>query len=103
MIQKCEAHSDINQQVLIPELKISRKATRSVNTSAILDKPILDDNTPVLQPTPNFIVNSIQKIKDFSNWLLDYIPPKPKVVNEVLESFKNLTKHCTAKETPHSN
>ena len=26
------------------------------------------------------------------DWLLDYIPPKPKVVDEALESFKNLTK-----------
>ena len=26
------------------------------------------------------------------NWLLDYIPPKPKVVDEALESFKNLIK-----------
>ena len=27
----------------------------------------------------------MQKIKDFGNWLLNYIPPKPKVV----ECFKN--------------
>ena len=40
-------------------------------TGAILDDPILDDKTPVLQPTPNFIAKSIQKIKDFSNWLDD--------------------------------
>ena len=59
-----------------------------MNTSAILDDPILDDKTPVLQPTPSFIVKSIQKIKDFGNWLLDYIPPKPKVVDEALESFR---------------
>ena len=30
----------------------------------------------------------MQKIKDFDNWLLNYIPPKPKVVEKVLESFK---------------
>ena len=46
----------------------------------------------VLQPTPRFIAKSIQKIKDFGNWLLDYIPPKPQVVDEALESFKNLIK-----------
>ena len=34
----------------------------------------------------------MQKIKDFGNWFLDYIPPKPKVVDEALESFKNLIK-----------
>ena len=63
-----------------------------MNTNAILDDPILDDKTPVLQPTPNFIAKSIQKIKDYGNWLLDYIPPRPKMVDDALESFKNLIK-----------
>ena len=80
LIQKLEAHPDVNEQVLIP-----RNTTSSVNTSAILNDPIVDDKTPVLQPAPNFITKSIQKIKDFGNWLLDYIPPKPKVVDEALE------------------
>ena len=31
----------------------------------------------------------MQKIKDFGEWLLNYIPQKPKVVDKVLESFKN--------------
>ena len=31
----------------------------------------------------------MQKIKDFSVWLLNYIPQKPKVVDKVLECFKN--------------
>ena len=65
-----------------------------MNTSAILDDQILDDKTPVLQSTPSFIVKSIQNIKDFDNWLLDYISPKPKVVDEALDSFKNLIKKC---------
>ena len=30
-----------------------------------------------------------EKIKDFGEWLLNYIPPKLKVVDKVLESFKN--------------
>ena len=68
----------------------------------ILDQPILDDSTPVLQHTPKFIAGSMQNIKDFGNWLLDYIPPKPKVVDEALESFKNLIKNGT-RETLHSN
>ena len=92
MILKLEAHPDANEQVLIPELEIPRNTTRLVNTSAILDDPILDDKTSVWQPTPNFIANSIQKIKDFGNWLLDYLLPKPKVVDEALESSKNLIK-----------
>ena len=70
-IQKLEAHPDVNKQVLIPGLEIPRITTRSVNTSAILDDPILDDKTKVLQPTPNFIAKSIRNIKDFGTWLLD--------------------------------
>ena len=31
----------------------------------------------------------MQKIKDFGEWLLNNIPPKSKVVDKVLESFKN--------------
>ena len=87
LIQKLKAHPDVNEQVLILGLEIPRNTTRSVNTSAILDEPILHDKTPVLQPTPNFIAKSIRKIKDFFNWLLDYTLPKPKVVDEALESF----------------
>ena len=34
----------------------------------------------------------MQKIQDFGNWLLNYIPPKPKVVDKLLESFKNKIK-----------
>ena len=92
MIQKFETHPDVNQQVLIRGLEIPRNATSSVNSSAILDDPILDDNTPVLQPTSKFIAKSMHKIKDFCNVLLDYIPPKPMVVDRALESFKNLIK-----------
>ena len=89
MIQKLEAHPDVNEQVITGVRNI-QNTTRSVNTSAILDDPILDDKTLVLQSTPKFIAKSIQKMKDFDNWLLDYIQPKPKVVDEALESFKNL-------------
>ena len=76
LIQKLEALSDVNEEVLIPGLEIPRNTTRSVNTSANLDDPIPDDITPVLQPTQKFIARSIQKIKDFGNWLLGYMPPK---------------------------
>ena len=67
LIQKLERHPDVNEQVVIPGLETPRNTTRSVNTSAILDDPILDDKTPVLQPTPNIFAKSIQKIKDFGN------------------------------------
>ena len=91
-IHKLEALSDVNEQVLIPGLEIPRNTKRSVNTNAILDEPVLGDNTPVLKPTQKFIAKSKQKIKDCWNLLLDYIPPKPKVVDEALESFKNQIK-----------
>ena len=64
-----------------------------MNTSPILDQPILDDNTPVLQLIPKFIAKSMQNIKDFGKWLLDDIPPKPKIVDEDLQSFKYLIKN----------
>ena len=84
LTHKLEALPEVNEQVLIPGLEISRNTTTSVNTSAILDQPILNDNTPVLKPTQQFIAKSEQKIKDCWNWLMDYIPPKPKVVDEAL-------------------
>ena len=31
-------------------------------------------------------------MKDFGAWLLNYLPAKPKVVDKVLESFKNKIK-----------
>ena len=48
LIHKLEAHPDVNEQVLIPELEIPRNTTTSANTSAIFDDPILDDKIPVL-------------------------------------------------------
>ena len=55
LIQKLEAYPNVNEQVLIPGLEIPRNVTRSVNTSAIIVQPNLDDKTSVLQPTPHFI------------------------------------------------
>ena len=59
LIQQLEAHPDVYEQFLIPLLEIPRNRTGSVNTSAIPDEPILDDNIPVLQPTPKFIAKSM--------------------------------------------
>ena len=71
------------------------------------DESIPNDPTPVLQPTSwrpsnittndkqnieEIITKGMQKIKEFGEWLLNYIPPKPKVVDKVLESFKNQIK-----------
>ena len=90
------------------ELIHALKATRLVEQkSNIFDEQIPNDPTPILQPSPwrpsnfavkskqnikNFATKGMQKIKDFGNWLLNYIPPKPNVVDRVLESFKNKIK-----------
>ena len=98
------------------ELINALEATRLVEQkSSIFDEPTPNDPTPVLQPKPwrlsnvatkvkqniknfavnnmqttkKFFTNGMQKIIDFGNWLLTYIPPLPKVVDKVLESFKN--------------
>ena len=80
------------------EYQHTLKAVRLVEQkSSIFDEPIPNDLTPVSQPTPwrpsnvttNDKQNIKQKIKDFGEWLLNYIPSKPKVVDKVLESFKN--------------
>ena len=74
-----------------------------INSEKLSSYTTLDDNTPVLKPTQKFIAKSKQKIKDCLNWLLDDMLPKPKVVDETLESFKNLIKNCTTRETLTSN
>ena len=45
-----------------------------------------------MQKTKNFFTMGMQKTTDFGEWLLNYIPPKPKVVDKVLESFKSKVK-----------
>ena len=47
--------------------------------------------------------NVKQKINNFGEWLLNYIPPKPKVVHKVLESFKTKLKKCMKREKVCSN
>ena len=86
--------------------------------SNIFDESIPNDPTPVLHPTPwrpsnvtkkvkqnikNFVTSSMQKIKDFDEWLLNYIPPKPKLVDKVLESFRNKIKKIMKREILFSN
>ena len=90
------------------ELIHALDATKLVEqTNNIFDESITNDPTPVLQPTPwrlsnittnvkpnlkNFTAKIMQVINDFGEWLLDYIPLKPKVVDKVLESFKTKCK-----------
>ena len=78
---------------LIHALEAERLVEQKSN---IFDEPIPNDPTPVLQPTPwrssNVTTKDKQnikrKIKDFCEWLLNYIPPKPNVVDKVLKSFQ---------------
>ena len=112
------------------ELINALEATRLVEQkSSTFYEPIPNDPTPVLQPTPwrpsnvarkvkqnikyfagnnmqttkNFFTKGMQKIKDFGEWFLNYIPPKPKVVDKVLESFKNKIKKRKKREILPSN
>ena len=72
------------------ELIHALEATRIVEQKGyIFDEPIPNDPTLVLQPThwrPSNVrtkdkQNIKQNIKHFGEWLLNYIPPKPKVVD----------------------
>ena len=45
----------------------------------------------------------MQKINDFGEWLLNYLPPKSKVADIVLESFKNKIKKIMKREIVCSN
>ena len=47
-----------------------------------------------MQKTKKLFTMGMQKIKGFGEWLL---PPKPKVVDKVLESFKNKIKQIYEK------
>ena len=59
------------------ELIHATEATRLVEQKCnIFDEPIPNDPTPVIQPTPRFFPRGMQNIKDFGEWLLNYIPPK---------------------------
>ena len=94
----------LRESELINALEVTRLVEQK---SSIFDEPIPNDPTPVLQPIPwrsanvatkvkqntkKFFTKGMQKIKDFGEWLLNYIPPKPNVVDKVLESFKNKIK-----------
>ena len=70
LIHKLEALPEVSEQVLIPGLEIPRNRTRSLTTSAILDQPMLDDNTPVLKRTQIFIAKI--DTKQHYCWIKDY-------------------------------
>ena len=58
---KLETLPEVNEQVLILRLEIPRNTTRTVNTSAILDQPTLDDNTSVIHPTEKCIAKASKR------------------------------------------
>ena len=97
-------HYKLRKAELIHALEAVRLVEQKSN---VFDESIPNDRTPGLQPTPwrlsnialknkqnikHFFTMLMQKIKDFGELLLNYIPPKPKVVDTVLESFKNKIK-----------
>ena len=91
-------------KLIMVELTHSLKAARLVEQkNNIFDEPIPNDHTPVLQPTPlrpsNVTTkdkqNIKQKIKEFSEWLLNYIPPKPKWLTKCLSILKTKLKQYT--------
>ena len=51
------------------------------------------------QNIQNFITRGMKKIQEFGEWLLNYIPPKPKVVDKVLKSFKKNYKLYEKRDT----
>ena len=77
--------------------------------SNIFDESIPNDPTPVLQPTPwrpsnvttkvkkntkNFFTKGMQKIKDFGEWLLNYIHQNQKWLTKCLSLLKTKFKKC---------
>ena len=98
------------------ELIHALETTRLVEQkSNMFNEQIPNDPTSVLQPTPwrpsnfaakskqkikNIFTKGMQKIKDFGEWLLNYIPPKPKVVAKIL---KTKLKNCMKREIRCSN
>ena len=95
------------------------EATRLVEQkSNLFGVPIPNDPTAVLQPTPwrpsnittkveqktkNFFTMGMQRITDFGERLLNYIPPKPKEVDKVLESLKTKLKKIIKREIVCTN
>ena len=63
-----------------------------MNTSAILDDPILNDKIQSYNRHQVSLLKAYKISKIFGNRLLNYIPQKPKVVDEALELFKNQIK-----------
>ena len=74
------------------ELRHALEAARLVHKiSNIFNESIPNDSTLVLQPTswrPSNVTTKVKqnikrKIKDFGEWLVNYLSPKPKVVDKV--------------------
>ena len=71
----------------------------------ILDEPVTGDSRPVLIPTqaplPVHATKAIKKkLSEWTDWFLDYIPPNPKIVDRVLEAFKQKLQSLYKKEVP---
>ena len=88
---------------LIHALKAARLVEQKSN---IFDEPIPNDSTPALLPIPWWLSNVTtkdkqnikQKIKDFGEWLLNYIPPNQKWLTKCLSLLNTKFKKNVRKE-----
>ena len=81
-----------------PILVLQPKPWRPSNIALKNKQNIKNFAAKNMQKTKYFFTKGMQKIKDFGEWLLNYIPPKPKLVDTVLESFKNKIKKFMKRE-----
>ena len=63
LMQQLEAHPDVIKASFNPGIRYTQKHDKISEYQSILDNPILDDTTCVLQPTPKFIGKSMQRSK----------------------------------------
>jgi hypothetical protein len=77
-------------------------AQLSSQTANLLDEPVTDVTptlTPVQASFPSRAMKTIKKkVGEWAEWLISYIPPKPKMVDRVLEDFKQQVQKLYKKE-----
>ena len=84
----------LRKVALVHTLEAARLVKQKSNT---FNESISNDPTAIFQPTPwrssdittKVMQNIKHNIKDIGEWFLSYIPPKPNVVDKMLDSFKN--------------
>ena len=54
----------------------------------ILQIGLPDPMQPIQAPFPKAVSKSLEKLKQFGEWLFSYIPPKPKVLDATFNALK---------------